>query len=191
MLISKCMPGKIFSRKGQVSAPFELLIAVILMGFVITIGIYAMTTMEKQRCINETDKKLGELKEALETVAKAKGQFSLDFFLPRCGRDIRVRLGEYTDSYLCSIVCGGSRDICILLDYSAEGMPFMRKCINISTLTEFEGEPGSRTCPSREGLELQDWRVEDIRQGDYILVSAYVVTPAAKPTICAYLKEII
>ena len=73
---------KFLGEKGQEAAPFELLIAVILMGFVIVVGIYATQQLEKQKCFQESNKKMEELKEAMEIVSKGKGQHTFSFVLP-------------------------------------------------------------------------------------------------------------
>ena len=179
-------------RKGQEAAPFELLIAVILMGFVITVGIMATTQLEKQRCYQESNQKMEELKEALETVSKGKGQFNLSFRMPACGRNSLVKLEKETDPYLCSIFCGGSVSLCTLARYSADNVSSIVKCLNIHPNTYFASQEDPGFCPSRTGedLLLEDWRGPAIPQGDYILASAYVIGPSPNPLICAYRKSL-
>ena len=41
---------KLLNNKGQEEAPFELLIAVIVMGFVIVMGINAIFTLNREQC---------------------------------------------------------------------------------------------------------------------------------------------
>jgi hypothetical protein len=50
---------------GQEAAPFELLIAVIVMGFVIFAGMSAMEQLWLQKCYGTTDAKLEEMKASL------------------------------------------------------------------------------------------------------------------------------
>lgn len=181
-------------RKGQEAAPFELLIAVILMGFVITVGIMATTQLEKQRCFQESNKKMEELKEAVETVAKGKGQFNLSFRMPSCGRNTLVKLVPERDPYLCSTFCGGSVSICTLARYSADNVSPIVKCLNIHPGTVFASEDSPSYCPLRSGPEenllLEDWKGPAVPQGDYILASAYAITPSPIPLMCAYRKSV-
>ena len=62
------------SQKGQEAAPFELLIAVITMTFVIVVGLNAMSTLLRAQCEGKIDQNMEELKTALETVAKGEGK---------------------------------------------------------------------------------------------------------------------
>ena len=59
-------------QKGQQSAPFELLIAVILMTFVIYVGYIAIQQVETNNCVQENDSILSEFKFSLEKVGSGK-----------------------------------------------------------------------------------------------------------------------
>ena len=181
------------NQKGQEAAPFELLIAVILMGFVIVIGTFAAMELEKQKGEQEINQKLEDFKEALESVSKGKGQYSVNLVLPRYGTDQTLKMKQLSDPFRCSIYCGGSRAVCTIIEFNATGVKSMNKCINISPLTEFEHQFGPPVyCPDRcnadELLFLEDWREESIPQGDYVLTSAYTAAATPVPIICAYRK---
>ena len=185
------------NQKGQEAAPFELLIAVILMGFVIIIGTYASMELERQKSEQQINQKLEDFKEALEAVSKGKGQYNLEFVLPPHGRNQEINLLQISDSYRCSIYCGGSRATCTIVTFEAEGAKSMAKCVNISPLTGFKGEKEARDtggpCPSYltdDLLCLEDWRSGPIKQGDYVLASAYTTVITPVPIICAYRKAI-
>jgi hypothetical protein len=183
---------RFLGERGQEAAPFELLIAVILMGFVIVVGIGAMSELEKQKCYQESNKKMEELKEALETVSKGKGQYNLSFVLPSCGRNAEAKLESQSDPYLCSTFCGGSVRTCTLARLTAENVSSIVKCLNISPLTTFASQVNPSYCPDRseEDLLLEHWKEGPIPQGDYILASAYVIAERPIPMICAYRKSV-
>ena len=185
------------NQKGQEAAPFELLIAVILMGFVIVIGTYASIELERQKGEQQVNQKLEDFKEALEAVSKGKGQYSLEFVLPPHGRNQEIKLLHISDAYSCSIYCGGSRAVCTIVTFEADGAKTMTKCINISPATIFKGEGEAQLeagpCPSRlqsDLLCLEDWRSGAIKQGDYTLTSAYTTAITPVPIICAYRKAV-
>jgi len=172
-------------KKAQVSAPFELMVAVILMTFVILAGLYAMNTLERQKCENEVNKALEELKEGIELIAKGKGQYRVSFILPGCAERAEVKIVTHTDPYLCSIICGGSKNVCTVLTFQAEGVSSMVKCLEISPLTQFS----SNDCEEYIGDDyvLVDWSSGNIQQGVYLLTSSYAVAGGV-PTICPYIK---
>ena len=56
------------SKNGQVSAPFELLVAVIVMGFVILAGTYALQNLSENTCLGDKRKEMGDLVTSLRDV---------------------------------------------------------------------------------------------------------------------------
>ncbi len=173
-------------KKAQVSAPFELMVAVILMTFVILAGLYAMNTLEKQKCENEVNKELEELKEAIELIAKGKGQHLVSFELPGCAqRNTEVKIVTHTDPYLCNILCGGSKTVCIVLTFDAEGVSSMVKCLEISPLTQFA--PDSCACPEDDYNLAKGWQTGNIQQGTYLITSGYAVG-GGTPIVCPCIK---
>ena len=174
------------NRKGQEAAPFELLVAVIIMGFVIFVGLNAMQTLDKQRCYNETDQKLETMKTMLETVVTERSSKSINFDTSQCynSKDVSIRIKDYSEPALCAFYCGSTRNLCTLLQYfqNGSGSFSIRKCVNISPDTIFPYNVG--TCPEKEGSELIDFR-EDIVQGKYLLTNRTSAT-STYPTVCAY-----
>jgi len=181
---------KKLNQQGQEAAPFELLIAVIIMGFVIFIGLQAMDQLNKEKCYNEINAKLEEMKTALETVVTERSPQQIGFNLSTCfnPRDERIKIKDYSQPALCAEWCGATRNLCTLMEYyySGESGFSYRKCLDISPDTLFPFNTGDG-CPDRgDKEELVDFR-DEIVQGQYLMVNKTNVT-STFPTICAYRK---
>lgn len=192
-----------FRAKGQESAPFELLIAVILMGFVLFAGYQALQRLQEQTCTNTINASLEEMARNLQNVATGKGSSQFRFSFAECSSKINdcenfstlastqdvmcVRLIDSTDPNVCSSYCSSARSICSLIQYRSRDNTFT-KCVDISPSTVFPAE-GSTQCPARndEGWTLQDFTAATIQQGTYSFLKASDLT-ATVPVVCAYLK---
>lgn len=177
------------NRRGQESAPFELLVAVIIMGFVIFVGLQAMDQLNRQKCYNETNARLEEMKTKIEKVVTERSSQQINFNLSQCfnPRDETIRVVNHSESHVCAQYCGAAKNLCTLLQYyySGSGGFSIRKCLNISPDADFPSTVGR--CPAKEGYELVDFEDEAV-QGTYLLVNKTGVT-STFPTICAYRKE--
>lgn len=190
-------------QKGQESAPFELLIAVILMGFVLFAGYQAISRLQEQTCANTINAQLEGMSRNLQNVATGKGTAQFSFLFGECSAKINdcanfstlaqttnvecVRLLDSTDPNICSSFCASARSICTLLQYKSTSNTFT-KCVEISPTTSFP-DKGSNQCPNREDEEwyLQDLASTTIQQGTYSLLKVSDLT-ASVPVVCAYLK---
>ncbi len=184
------MPKKrMIGQRGQEAAPFELLIAVIIMGFVIFVGLRAMDQLNREKCFNETNAKLEEMKTKLETVVTERSPQQINFNLSPCfnPEEETVRIKDFSEPSLCAQYCGAARNLCTLLQYyySGSGSFSIRKCLNISPDSVFPAIIGR--CLGKGGYELVDFR-NKVVQGNYLLVNKTSVT-STFPTICAYRKE--
>jgi hypothetical protein len=179
-------------NRGQESAPFELLIAVIVMGFVIFIGMRAMSDLMVQKCYGETDSKLEEMKTKLEIAVTQKSPQTLNFRLSSCFNEAEeiIKIKDFSEPQLCASYCGSAKSICTLLQYSytgASGGFSIRKCLNISPDTVFPqtaGNDDSFKCKTRDKSELVNFR-ENIPQANYTFLNKTRATDTF-PTICAY-----
>ncbi len=176
-------------KKGQEAAPFELLVAVIVMGFVIFVGMKAINDLNYQKCYNEVNAKLEEMKTKLETVVTERSPQQINFNLSSCfnPNDEKILIKDYSEPALCAEYCGSAKNLCTLLQYYYQGQSgfSIRKCLNISPDTVFPSSAG--TCPSREpGEQLVDYR-EELTQGNYLLLNKTSVT-STYPVVCAYKK---
>lgn len=189
--------------KGQESAPFELLIAVILMGFVLFAGYQALQRLHEQTCTHTVNSALDDMARNLQNVATGKGSAQFRFSFGECSARINdcenfsgisssqdvmcVRLIDSTDPNVCSSFCSSARSICSLIQYKSRDNTYT-KCVDISPSTVFPAE-GSAQCPTRadEGWALQDFTATTIQQGTYSFLKASDLT-ATVPVVCAYLK---
>lgn len=196
-----------FNQSGQEEGPFELLVAVIIMGFVIYIGMNALEELRIKTCQNKIDSTLENFKTALETTVQTLSRQELSFSMPAdCfnENDEKITIDYINDERLCADYCGSSDKLCSLLIYrlkSKSGNQTFsdRKCLKISPNTSFvsqdsvsESVEGS-SCENRgketdnPKFELQDFAAE-IPQGKYVLEN--VANPNSDlPVICAYLRQ--
>jgi len=182
---------KKLNQRGQEAAPFELLVAVIIMGFVLFVGLQAMDQLNREKCYNEINAKLEEMKTKLETVVTERSPQQINFNLSSCfnPRDETIKIKDYSSPALCAEWCGATRNLCTLMEYyySGEAGFSYRKCLDISPDTSFPDNVNEH-CPDRsaEKEELIDFR-DEIHQGHYLMVNKTTVT-STFPTICAYRK---
>lgn len=191
------------SQRGQESAPFELLIAVILMGFVLFAGYQALNRLREQTCLNTINAQLEKMAQNLQNVATGKGTAQFNFSFGDCGAKINdcenfaslaqttdvmcIRLIDSTDPNVCSSYCSSARSICSLIQFRSNSNT-VTKCVDISPSTAFPAE-GSGQCPVRqdEGWYLQDFTATTVQQGTYSFLKVSNLT-ASVPIVCAYLQ---
>ena len=189
------------NSKGQEEAPFELLVSVIIMGFVIAVGFMAMNELAKKQCDGQMDKTMQELKRTLELVSKGQGRDSFSFRMPSCYSDVKSRLiiESSSETMTCNDVCGGSRFDCTFLQFygvSDGSSHISRTCIDIPPATYFPtDEPGSPCDPSKYSAsgnityEVVSWKEKQIQPGDYMLANEYSLL-SDYPVICVYKRKI-
>ena len=189
------------SRKGQESAPFELLIAVIVMAFVMLFGYRIMEMMREEECKAIINLELEKMRTAIESTTNQGSKEMIVFSVPQCFRNAKVQLASLRNKVVCSSICKEGRENCISLDYWGEGYT-RRVCVNIPIHAEFEGIAGggmgtycddrrSSTTGSPISYELTPFRDEavGVPNGTYELLNR---TPPGweKPVVCAYKKAI-
>lgn len=130
------------NNKAQSSSPFELLVAVIIMIFVILIGTQAMAKLEEMRCSSEIQKNLQNFKFALEKIVDPGTPQQLSFSPPSCHQKEQIQLKFYTGGTesLCTAACEEPRSECILLEYSGVDAQVIKMCVKIPITTWFEND---------------------------------------------------
>lgn len=182
-----------FSQKGQEGAPFELLVAVVVMGFVLLAGFRVIGLLQLEECKGKLDSNLEDLKTAIENVAHGEGQRTVAYVKPSCFPEpnnenphegSRLEIIHRTETRICSEFCPGARIECTLLAFSSPDHSNW-KCLNISSATDF---PSSNDCqgdlPENE-YTPQQWKKDGIAEGQYILVKKFNEF-SQQPRICAY-----
>ena len=179
-----------FSQKGQESAPFELLIAIIVMTFVIVVGFNALNTLNKKTCEGNLNQNIEQIKSAIESVAKNKSKINIGYDLPSCFNesDAKLRIIERNDISYCSAICGGSLAQCTILQFSSTRPSYTEtKCLRISAATSFPVGDPCNTAIFDEDYDVVDWKDYSIGliPGAYTLMrQGNLVT--GSPKICVY-----
>ncbi|HIH16752.1 MAG TPA: hypothetical protein HA252_05075 [Candidatus Diapherotrites archaeon] len=181
-----------FGQKGQESAPFELLVAVVIMTFVILLGYRALDQVAEIKCKGEVEGEMEKLKTTLENIVKQKGKENLGLYFPACQgeKDTSVRIKGFEDERICAAFCGGSRKSCTLLSYSSPKFS-ISKCLRGTINTTFGlGE----TCTGQEVSDPEKYEAQDFKadigidNGNYVLVSKFDLT-GSYPILCAYKRK--
>lgn len=179
-------------QKGQESAPFELLIAIIVMTFVIVIGFNALDKLNSETCKGNLSQNLSEIKNAIETVVKNKSKANVFYRLPGCFNDetSKLRVISRDSERYCSAYCGGSVQSCIVLEFSSDDPYYTDvKCLRVSQAVNFpESDPcNSKTLEPQDAYSVANWRDQEggIKPGRYTLVSQFNLFSNV-PEICAY-----
>ena len=193
---------KLLNNKGQEEAPFELLIAVIVMGFVIVMGINAIFTLNREQCQGDIQKQMESIKSSLEIVARGEGSQNVYYSMPSCfgEKESKLQIVERDDTDTCNHYCGGNSYNCILLSFSNPTYSSL-KCLKISNAITFEERNLNNsppTCnvlpsaaehlPGEPYFEPVDWRIGSIPQGTYTLMKE-INLYTSHPIVCAYLRS--
>ncbi len=144
---------KIFKdKKAQVDAPFEVLVAVILMGFVILAGTYALKNLSQNICIGEKRQDLSEFKNALRDVVLGSDLTFKNIYIKSksCfNREHEItKIVTYSDPHRCSAYCQTSSQICTLIEYVYDDgktsvHPITPICTDLPSAVNFEDDPAN------------------------------------------------
>ncbi|MBS3061439.1 MAG: hypothetical protein J4215_02545 [Candidatus Diapherotrites archaeon] len=172
-------------NRGQESAPFEVLISVIIMGFVIVIAFTAMNVLMEEQCKAEIKRSGSELKSKVQEVVKGTDT-QLNFFPPGCfdQKKESIKLRVLNSEPLCNYYCGGTKRECLLFEYDAVDWRELICLESASVLTQFLT---SSPCQDRDGYKLVNFK-DSIPRGAYTLVNKSG-NNSAFPNICAYVRE--
>jgi len=189
-----------FGHKGQESAPFELLIAIIVMTFVSLFAARAIDEMLKEDCRAKINQQLERMRTAIESTTNNSSQEKINFRMPGCFNESRVELNPLRDKYICSNICKEGREQCVLLDYFSPAY-VRRVCVNIPMNTMFEGTadglPGTY-CPDKRksvtgepiGYKLIPLTHDDVGVPNGVYTLTNRTPPGTSfPVVCAYILE--
>ena len=180
------------NQKGQESAPFELLIAIVVMTFVIVVGFQAIDTLNEETCRGVLNQNMEEIKRGIETVVQTKSKVSLSYELPNCFREdeAKMLIVDRKERVYCSAICGGSLAQCTILRFASPTFS-ETKCLRISAATDF---PDETTCDA-DALEpagdfgVEEWKSEEgIAPGVYTLIRQSNLF-SRSPQICVYKRK--
>jgi hypothetical protein len=188
---------EMLNRKAQESAPFELLVAVIIMGFVIFIGTSVMQQVNCEKCKGETNKNLNNMVTVLNDAETGSPVQTISFFLSGCfnQQEEKIWIEDEDDPDVCAAYHCGEKQLCTLLKYYGNGCGGFSiiKCLELTPDVDFPSTTEGR-CGERDGMQLVDFRKGDQpiatggnKQGNYLLVNKSQGETFS--TICAYRKE--
>lgn len=129
------------SKKGQASAPFEVLVAVILMGFVIMAGTWALLNLNQNVCIGNKRQSMSEMKGIIEDVVMGSdlAEKNIRFDIQPCFNEKfeSITLKTYTNETLCNSYCNAG-ETCTLMEYVYDDnkttkRPIAPMCLNLPT----------------------------------------------------------
>jgi len=191
-----------YNKRGQVSAPFEVLVAVVLMGFVIVAGSFALSNLSQNVCIGNKRADLSNFKEALRDVVLGSDLVirNINFQTKACfnERFESIQLNTYSDPSRCTAYCGGGTT-CMLLEYIYEDtdkfirmQPIDPICMDLTTSIEFGSNPDC-VSPDEEDEEAL-WEAIDpsgtsIRPGIYKLFKQGSTSNTGVQKICLLRKK--
>lgn len=185
------------NRKGQEEAPFELLVAVIIMGFVLSVGFIAMNELTKKQCQGTVENTMREFKMVIESVSKAQGSSTFSFRIPGCyiEKESRLSIRTVTEKLVCERVCGGSGLDCAFLEFYGksrdESYP-STVCLDIPPNLDFPSADAINTpCDTKRysgSYEIVSWKDNSIAPGDYILANEYSIV-SGYPRVCVYKRK--
>jgi type II secretory pathway pseudopilin PulG len=179
------------NQLGQESAVFELLIAIIVMGFVILIGTNALETLQQKTCEGTMSQNLEDIRSAIETVVKTKGKAQVRYELPSCfnQKESSLRIIERQSATFCSAICEGTMKECTVLQFTSPGYS-ESKCLHISSATNFpDGDPCNTNLLQGGNYKIVNWRSkEGIMPGNYILMRESSIF-LKSPVICVYKRD--
>ncbi len=182
-----------FSSKGQESAPFELLIAMVLMGFVIIIGFNALDKLNFEICKGNMNQDMEQIRTAIETVVKNKSKTNVAYSLPGCFKEdeSKLRILDSEEEAYCSAYCGGGVQSCKVISFY-NPLFSETKCLRVSQATTFPNEapcnPG--VFGSAGEYEIANWQDQDfgIPQGQYTLKAEFNLF-SKTPQVCVYQRK--
>ena len=128
-------------KKAQASAPFELFVAVIIMGFVVVMGYTVLGQVNNEVCLNSVDKEMTKFKAALEDTANRNSSQSFSFMPPTACFDsknttMKIEVGR---DQTCSSRCGSMLSECYIMTFANPDISnaFKQKCIDLPQYTSF------------------------------------------------------
>ncbi len=173
-------------ERGQADAVFEVLIAAVLLGFVLLVGSYAMSSLSNTKCSKSIDLAMSDLRQVLEKGASStlvQTQYNLDF--PYCfGNQYELNLLKKTSSPQCTNYCPGSGGSCYLLFYKNEkdkSNQVRYSCVQISPVVSI-----NNSCPNPPEADflLVQKNIDEtpMQNGKYIIKNV----GTESPNLCIY-----
>jgi hypothetical protein len=190
------MVNRFFSEvRAQASAPFELMVAVIIMSFVMVVGYVVLSNVNEQVCLNSVDREMTEFKLAMEDSVSRMSSIPLTFHPEgSCFSSKKSKLLIYNEetASVCSAVCGFAADKCYIMKFSSDNaVSTKRKCLNLPSFTSFivDSQCGDQVLTGSGFSPINPTIEGSFLPGSYVIRN---ISPAgnAFPLICVYYKSV-
>jgi hypothetical protein len=190
--ITKVKNSFFIGERAQAAAPFELLVAVVIMSFVMVVGYVVLDDVNTQVCLQSVDREMTEFKLAMEDSVARMSSAPLAF-RPQgsCFSSKKSELQIYNEETraVCAAVCGFASDECYIMKFTSE-LPgsTKRKCLNLPPYTNFQVDMCVDEQLSGTGYAPIDPTVKgEFLAGSYVIRN---VSPAGHPfpLICVWYK---
>lgn len=179
------------NSKGQEAAPFEVLVAVVIMGFVLFMAVQAIDTLYKEQSKQKLLDEMTGLKQALQDAYHSNSSTvvfapALNFKNPK-----ELRFKAITSQAICSALCGKVYPECLIFTFRSDEY---NKDLCIENISPYVNFPTFSPCPSRNGFGLVDFKSPNtsgepiIPPGTYSLVNV-ALGSGTVPTFCAYVRQ--
>ncbi|MBI4044391.1 MAG: hypothetical protein HY392_01660 [Candidatus Diapherotrites archaeon] len=187
------------SQKAQEAAPFQLLVVVVMLGFVLVMGLFVLTHSNEQQCGEQAKKVLERTRQDLESLIKQDEIKRITIDVPQCGegkKELSMRLEQNRE--VCSLYCIGANERCVLLVFSSETIS-QATCLRVPPTTQFLGvtecgNPERR--PKSIPLDFELFPVDfaktsggqtenDLNAGEYFFTQK-TNPQSGVPEVCAY-----
>lgn len=140
---------KELNQKGQSGAPFELLVAVIIMAFVIIIGAQVINSTNEKVCENNVHKSVLEFKGFLEDTVNRKSVNKFIFYPDDPCFEVSkavTKIEKLFDEKSCLANCGQPLSSCWVISFNSveerTKSIYYRTCVNLPVYTTFLGTSG-------------------------------------------------
>jgi hypothetical protein len=182
--------------RGQMGAPVELLVAVIIMSFVIIISSQVLYSTNRQVCKSNVEKEVYEFKSLLEDTAKRNSLNNFVYFPDNpCFEQTRavtnvVHLAKKGE---CLANCGQPVDSCWVIQFdSNESIDsiFIKTCLEIPAYTKFLSDSQCEYVEGYSGVSAR----EKLPFGQYLVKTnvdpSGSTTDITAPEICTLYKRV-
>ncbi|MFA5741585.1 MAG: hypothetical protein WC874_01770, partial [Candidatus Izemoplasmatales bacterium] len=138
--------AKKISQRGQVSAPFELMVAVIIMAFVIIIGTSLLMQVQQQVCKNNNDKEIEKFILNLDNTVEYRSSSKFFLKFDDCFNENKATIGIQVEragpnsSSNCNLACGRPTERCHIFVFYTPDISggYISKCLDVPEFTNFE-----------------------------------------------------
>lgn len=141
------------SQGGQESVPFELLIGVVLLGFVLLAGVVVLSQSSDARCRQDAKNLVESLRFDLESLFGKETSKKIVIQTPSCFKEkAQLFIKREDQRSTCALFCTGSNYRCFLVGFSTESFSEIQ-CLHIPSTAAFR-QPSA--CPNNPDDAIPD-----------------------------------